>query len=88
MDNRAMYEALSIKGEVYDFCEKELDGLSDRFREIDEIADFNQLKVIKAMQDAKLSERTSMVQQAMAMMISDGIHWKKPMPMFSERRMP
>ena len=56
MDNRAMYEALSIKGEVYDFCEKELDGLSDRFREIDEIADFNQLKVIKAMQDAKLSE--------------------------------
>jgi cystathionine beta-lyase family protein involved in aluminum resistance len=51
-----MYEALSIKGEVYDFCEKELDGLSDRFREIDEIADFNQLKVIKAMQDAKLSE--------------------------------
>ena len=56
MDNRAMYEALSIKGEVYDFCEKELDGLSDRFRKIDEIADFNQLKVIKAMQDAKLSE--------------------------------
>ncbi|MDY6316745.1 MAG: methionine gamma-lyase family protein [Oribacterium sp.] len=56
MDNRAMYEALSIKGEVYDFCEKELEGLSDRFREIDEIADFNQLKVIKAMQDAKLSE--------------------------------
>ncbi len=56
MDNRTMYEALSIKGEVYDFCEKELDGLSDRFREIDEIADFNQLKVIKAMQDAKLSE--------------------------------
>lgn len=56
MDNRAMYEALSIKEEVYDFCEKELEGLSDRFREIDEIADFNQLKVIKAMQDAKLSE--------------------------------
>ncbi len=56
MDNREMFESLGIKPEVYDLCEKELQTLSDRFKEIDEIAEYNQLKVIKAMQDAQVSE--------------------------------
>lgn len=56
MDNREMFEALGIKPEVYDLCEKELESLKDRFKEIDEIAEYNQLKVIKAMQDAQVSE--------------------------------
>jgi cystathionine beta-lyase family protein involved in aluminum resistance len=56
MDNREMFEALGIKPEVYDYCEVSLNGLKDRFKEIDEIAEYNQLKVVKAMQDANVSE--------------------------------
>ncbi|OON86022.1 hypothetical protein BXO88_09305 [Oribacterium sp. C9] len=56
MDNREMFESLGIKPEVYDFCEEQLRALEDRFEEIDAIAEYNQLKVIKAMQDAQVSE--------------------------------
>ena len=56
MDNREMFESLGIAAEVYDFCETELRTLKDRFQEIDDIAEYNQLKVIKAMQDAQVSE--------------------------------
>ena len=56
MDNREMFESLGIAAEIYDFCETELRTLKDRFQEIDDIAEFNQLKVIKAMQDAQVSE--------------------------------
>lgn len=56
MDNREMFEALGIKPEVYEYCEVSLSGLEERFREIDAIAEYNQLKVVKAMQDANVSE--------------------------------
>ncbi len=56
MDNREMFQSLGIKPEVYDYCEDALQSLSDRFKTIDEIAEYNQLKVIKAMQDAQVSE--------------------------------
>ena len=45
-----MYESLGISSEVYNFGEGILNSLNDRFRKIDEIAEFNQLKVINAMQ--------------------------------------
>ncbi len=56
MDNREMYESMGIKKEVLDFCEPVLKSLEDRFREIDEIAEYNQVKVIRAMQEAQVSE--------------------------------
>ena len=56
MDNREMFESLGIAAEIYDFCETELRTLKDRFQEIDDIAEYNQLKVIKAMQDAQVTE--------------------------------
>lgn len=56
MDNREMFESLGIAPSVYDFCEEQLRALEDRFSEIDAIAEYNQLKVIKAMQDAQVSE--------------------------------
>ncbi len=51
-----MYKALGISEEVVNFGEKVLEGLSERFKKIDENAEFNQLKVLKAMQDNKVSE--------------------------------
>lgn len=51
-----MYQELSISKEVMDFCEDILEHLKERFDEIDEIAEYNQLKVIKAMQDNRVSD--------------------------------
>ena len=49
-------EKLGIDEKVYDYCENIIDGLKDRFAELDENAEYNQLKVIKAMQDNRVAE--------------------------------
>ncbi|SFU80932.1 methionine gamma-lyase family protein [Butyrivibrio sp. INlla21] len=54
--NNEMYKALGISEKVYDFGEKILKDLEERFKKIDETAEYNQLKVLKAMQDSKVSE--------------------------------
>ncbi|SFP90765.1 Cystathionine beta-lyase family protein involved in aluminum resistance [Butyrivibrio proteoclasticus] len=54
--NSNMYENLGISKEVYEFGEKILKELEPRFKAIDETAEYNQLKVLKAMQDNKVSE--------------------------------
>ena len=51
-----MYKQMGITEEVFMFCEEILDGLSERFAEIDKTAEYNQMKVVKAMQDNKVSE--------------------------------
>lgn len=51
-----MYAALGISDSVYKFSMEILDGLKPRFDEIDKTAEYNQLKVLKAMQDSKVSE--------------------------------
>lgn len=51
-----IYKELGISNQVYQFSTEILDGLSARFCEIDKTAEYNQLKVIKAMQDNKVSE--------------------------------
>lgn len=53
---REQYERLGISEEVFRFGEQVLTELKERFEEIDRIAEYNQLKVVKAMQDAKVSE--------------------------------
>ena len=49
------YEALGISREVYEFGEKIEASLKERFEAIDATAEYNQLKVIKAMQDNRVS---------------------------------
>lgn len=51
-----MYEALGISEAVYNFGQEILVDLKERFTRIDENAEYNQLKVLKAMQDNKVSE--------------------------------
>lgn len=53
---KEMYKALGISDAVVDFGEKILSNLEERFKKIDENAEYNQLKVLKAMQDNKVSE--------------------------------
>jgi len=52
----AMYHDLKINKEVQDFCEDTLRSLKERFDRIDEVAEYNQLKVLKAMQDNRVSD--------------------------------
>lgn len=51
-----MYNGLGISKEVLDFCTEIEERLQDRFKEFDEKAEYNQLKVIKAMQEARVSD--------------------------------
>ena len=47
---------MGICDEVYDYCDNIIRSLHDRFEEIDKNAEYNQMKVIKAMQDNKVAE--------------------------------
>ncbi len=55
-ENSKMYEALGISPKVYAYGEQILEELKERFEAIDQVAEYNQLKVVKAMQEAKVSE--------------------------------
>ncbi len=50
------YGEIGISEPVWQFGETIADELGERFREIDRIAEFNQLKVLKALQDNQVSE--------------------------------
>ena len=53
---KEQYREMGISEEVFDYCEKICQSLEDRFKKIDEIAEINQLKVLKAMQKNKVSD--------------------------------
>lgn len=50
------FKEMGISDEVYTYCEKILEGLKPRFEEIDTVCEYNQLKVLKALQDCRVSE--------------------------------
>ena len=52
----AMYESMGISREVYEAGRRVQEHLRSRFQKIDETAQYNQLKVLKAMQEARVSE--------------------------------
>lgn len=51
-----LYEEMGISKKVYDFGAGILETLTDRFEKIDEVAEYNQLKVLKAMQKNQVGE--------------------------------
>ncbi len=51
-----MYYSLGISREVYEYGEAVIEGLRERFDGIDATAEYNQLKVLKGMQDNQVSE--------------------------------
>jgi len=51
-----MYKELGISEEVYNFGQKIEEDLRDRFAEFDRTAEYNQMKVIRAMQENRVSE--------------------------------
>lgn len=51
-----MYQDLSISEKIMDYCKEIEEKLKPRFNEIDKVAEYNQLKVLKAMQDNRVSD--------------------------------
>lgn len=49
------YLSSGIDGEVYDYCDRIQQGLQGRFAEIDEVAEYNQMKVVRAMEQCRVS---------------------------------
>lgn len=55
METIKMYQELGVSEKVFSFAKETLCELSDRFSKIDEIAEYNQLKVIRALQKNQVS---------------------------------
>ena len=56
LDTMKMYHDLGISKEVYEYGKQIEESLKERFDEIDKVAEYNQLKVVHAMQDARVNE--------------------------------
>lgn len=58
MDRKVIekYKEMNLSGDIINFCERIENSLRERFMEIDSVAEYNQLKVIQAMQKHHLSE--------------------------------
>lgn len=52
----SIYHSMGISRTVYEFGESVLKELEERFVRIDQVAEYNQCKVVKAMQEEKVSE--------------------------------
>ena len=57
LDTMKMFQDLGISKEVYEYGKEIEASLKERFDEIDKVAEYNQLKVISAMQKARVSEQ-------------------------------
>ena len=66
---KEMYKQQGISEQVYDFSEKICADLEERFKKVDKIAEYNQLKVIGAMQKNKVPKHILILQQVMDIMI-------------------
>ena len=53
---KEMYLRMGISEEVYQYAREVLSGLKERFEAIDQVAEYNQLKVLQAMQKHQVSE--------------------------------
>ncbi|MDE5967092.1 MAG: methionine gamma-lyase family protein [Lachnospiraceae bacterium] len=56
MNIKELYQSMGIGEQVYNFCSEIEAGLTDRFEDIDKTTEYNQLKVVSAMQKNRLAE--------------------------------
>ena len=56
MNLETIYERMGISREVYAYGQKIEKALKERFAAIDETAEYNQLKVLQAMQECRVSD--------------------------------
>ena len=54
--SKNLLKEMGISDEVYHYSNQILDSLKERFEQIDAVCEYNQLKVLKALQDCRVSE--------------------------------
>lgn len=50
------YMTLGISEKVYDYCQEKWNECKERFKEIDDVSEYNQMKVLNAMQKCRISD--------------------------------
>lgn len=84
---REMYERLGISSQVYGFGQTIIKDLRERFDKIDETAEYNQMKVLAAMQKTGSARPAWEHPPATATTIWEGILWSRYMQIpFTRRR--
>lgn len=83
-----MYQALGISEPVLRFGREEEAKLKERFEEIDRITEYNQLKVIKGMQDCMVSAECFNYVSGYGYNVLGVINWKKFMRKYFTQRTP
>lgn len=53
---KQMYQSLGIDAPVQELCQEILDSLVERFNEVDAVLEYNQMKILRAMQKNRVSE--------------------------------
>ncbi len=56
---KELYEQLGISSQVYDFCHEIEESLKKRFEQFDKTAEYNQMKVLLAMQKNRSARSVS-----------------------------
>ena len=87
MKMESMYEQLGVSAAVYEYGERIIAELRDRFDAIDQTAEYNQAKVLSAMQKNRVMPPTSPPPPATATMTRAGTIWNGSMQMCSTRRL-
>ena len=82
-----MYEEFGICDAIYEFGQKTEEKLKARFDAIDKNAEYNQLKVLHAMQKNRVCAEHFPEVPDMATTMTEGIRWKRYMRIHSTRKM-
>lgn len=80
------YREMGISGQVYHFGQQILEELEGRFKKIDETAEYNQMKVLKACRKTRSAKPVCWEPPDMAIMIWEEKRWRRFMPQFFIRR--
>ena len=74
---KELYAQLGISSAVYDFGKSVEDSLKERFEKFDKTAEYNQMKVIRAMQKNRVSEASTTLAAKL---------WSRSMPIPSTQK--
>ena len=86
MNLSEMYQEMGIDQDVYAYGQKITEDLKERFAEIDETAEYNQLKVLHAMQKTVSAIFILLLPADMDTTILEEIHWNPYMQIPSMQR--
>ncbi len=87
MKMESMYEQLGVSTAVYEYGERIIAELWDRFDAIDQTAEYNQAKVIAAMQKNRVNATHFAATTGYGYDDEAGTIWNGSMPMYSTRKL-